>query len=149
MKALDHIRHVVAKAMAEKLDKEIMGDKRTEGMSAILQKQVTLDDAVLSSSCFPNGCDYAFYFDGGSVRMGYGCYGVHTNLVTGARWYLHKWYLAQLDDPWRKLWMMLKPKEHFERVPLPVAPETILELKKREPCSICGAPFFKASVQED
>ncbi len=119
-------------------------------MNQVLQERVTLDDAVLNgSSCFPNGCDYAFYFDGEDVRMGYGCYGIHTNLVTGAGWYLHKWYLSQLDDPWRKLWVILKPKEHFERVLLPVRPETVMSLRMRRPCDQCGQPYFRPDPERE
>ncbi len=109
----------------------------------VLQERVTLDEAVLQGSgTFNNGCDFAFYFDGGGVAMEPGCYGVHVNLVTGHRRLLHLWYTGQFDAM-RKFWMIAKPEDHHERVRLPVSPETILELKKRRPCGVCGQPYFK------
>lgn len=112
--------------------------------SVVLQERVTLDEAVLQgSSTFRNGCDFAFYFDDdGGVAMEYGCHGIFVNLVTGHRRLLHLWYTGQFDA-WRKFWVMAKPEDHHERVHLPVVPETILELKKRRPCGVCGQPYFK------
>lgn len=103
-------------------------------MTEVLQEQVTLDQAVLSASTFTNGCDWAFYFMPDGVYMGYGCYGVHINLLTGKKKLLYQWF-----------------KEHTwtegditdEKVRLPISPETRLELLKREPCKLCGQPFFK------
>ena len=101
----------------------------------VLQERVTLDDAVLSASTFPNGCDWAFYFEpDGNVYMGYGCYGVMINLVTGKRKLLYKWFIDQA-----------KPDSDVTnaRVRLPIHAETIRELKSREPCKICGQPYFR------
>jgi hypothetical protein len=112
-------------------------------MSAVLQEQVTLDDAVLGGMrTFPNGCNFRVLFDeSGQPWLEYGCYGVHINLTHGKERLLHQWFKGILDDPRMKLKLMLKMME--PRVPLEVRPETVLELKKREPCSVCGAPFFK------
>lgn len=100
----------------------------------VLQEKVTLDDAVLSASTFPNGCDWAFYFEPDGVYMGYGCYGVHINLLTGKRKLLYKWFIDQA-----------KPKSDITdaRVRLPIHAETIRELKIRKPCDVCGQPYFR------
>lgn len=102
----------------------------------VLQKKVTLDDAVLSSSTFPNGCDWAFYFEpDGSVYMGYGCYGVMINLVTDKRKMLLNWFIDNT------------PKTRTDtspfRVRLPIHAETIRKLKARQPCDVCGQPYFR------
>ena len=104
----------------------------------VLQEKITLDDAVLSASTFPNGCDWAFYFDSatGDVRMGYGCYGVLINLLTGKRKLLYKYFIENADETPTDL------NDH--KVLLPISEETKAELKTREPCKICGQPYFKA-----
>lgn len=100
----------------------------------IVQQEVTLDEAVLEgSSTFRNGCDYAFCWDkDDNWFIKYGCYGVHINLVTGHRKLLYQWFRqftkGDVDDGW---------------YPLPIHPETKLELKKRRPCEHCGQPWFR------
>jgi len=102
----------------------------------VLQEKVTLDDAVLSASTFPNGCDWAFYFEeDGSVWMGYGCYGVMINLLTGKRKLLYKWFVENTPQTASDV------SNH--KVRLPIHAETIRRLKARQPCEMCGAPFFK------
>lgn len=52
---------------------------------------VTLDDALLSMSTFPNGCDFRLRFEGKRIFLEWGCYGVHVNLVQGAQRALTEW----------------------------------------------------------
>ena len=106
-------------------------------MNTVLQKRVTLDEAVLDVvSTYRNGCNYAIYFHGNKAQIGYGCDGVLINLQAGNKKLLWRWFNAQHDHG-------DKTPEHFS-VSLPISPETILELKKRKPCKICGSPFFLA-----
>ncbi len=101
----------------------------------ILQERVTLDEAVLASvETYRNGCNYALYFDKNKTEIGYGCDGVLINLQTGHKRLLHDWFASQHDHG-------DKTPLHC-RVPLPVSPDTILVLKKRRPCDLCGAPYF-------
>jgi len=103
----------------------------------VLQEKVTLDDAVLSAHTFKNGCDWAFYFEpDGNVYMGYGCYGVMINLLTGKSKLLYKWFIEQAKPP---------SDVSGARIKLPIHNETIRILKAREPCALCGNPFFRNS----
>lgn len=102
-------------------------------MTVVLQRssdEITLDDALLSMSTFPNGCDFRLRFDGDRVYVEYGCYGVHRNLAQGPKRLLMNWIDADGPGGWR--------------VVNDVDPETILELKKRLPCPKCGGFQFKA-----
>ena len=100
----------------------------------VLHERVTLDDAVLSASTFPNGCDWAFYFEAdGSVRMGYGCFGVLINLIHGKRKLLYNWFVNNRQGV-----------GDGAKAVLPISEETKAKLKTREPCKICGQPYFKA-----
>jgi hypothetical protein len=112
-------------------------------MTTILQPQITLDEAVLGGvQTFPNGCNFRVLFDEhGQPWLEYGCHGVLVNLCTGKERLLYKWFQGILDEPAVKLKLMLKMME--PKVPLEVSPETVLELKRREPCRRCGAPLFK------
>lgn len=112
-------------------------------MTTILQPQVTLDEAVLGGiETFQNGCNFRVLFDErGQPWLEYGCYGLLVNLTQGKERLLHHWLKGVLEEPAVKLKVMLKMIE--PRVPLDVSPETILELKRREPCGRCGAPWFK------
>ncbi len=104
----------------------------------VVQERVTLDEAVLATvATYRNGCNYALYFSGDSVQIGYGCDGILINLQTGHKKLLHDWFAGQHEHG-------DKTPTHF-RVPLPVSPETILELKKHRPCDLCGAPYFEGS----
>lgn len=109
----------------------------------ILQQEVTLDQAVLGGvKTFPNGCNFAVYFDErGQPWLDYGCYGVHINLCGGHERLLYQWFKGILEEPVVKLKTMLKMIDG--KVPLDVSPETVYELKKRDPCERCGSPFFK------
>lgn len=89
---------------------------------------ITLDDALLSMSTFPNGCDFRLRFEGRRVFLEYGCYGVHVNLTQGANRALMKW----LDEA---------PSGGREIVG--ATPETIMALKTRKPCQCCGGFTFK------
>ena len=94
-------------------------------MTVILREAtpaITLDDALLCMSTFPNGCDYTLRFEGRRVFVEFGCYGVHRNLVQGASRLLYE----ALDENGGEMEL------------LDVAPETIIELMKRKPCSRCG-----------
>lgn len=82
----------------------------------------TLDDALLSMSTFPNGCDYTLRFEGRRVFVEFGCYGVHRNLEQGDRRHLYN----LLDENGGAMEL------------LDVAPETLVELKSRKPCVVCG-----------
>lgn len=104
--------------------------------SIVLQEKVTLDEAVVDVvRSYRNGCNYALYFHGDEVEIGYGCDGVLINLLGGKEKLLWKWFDAQhaYGD---------KTPANF-RVPLPVSKPTIMVLKKKRPCDVCGAPFFK------
>jgi hypothetical protein len=91
---------------------------------------VSLDAVLLKAiSTFENGCDFTLRFEGERVFLRWGCYGVHFNLVQGARRQLMEWLGPQTD----------------ERELIVVSPRTILELKSRLPCRCCGG--FIYSVQ--
>ena len=116
-------------------------------MSVVLQERVTLDEAVLEGvRTFRNGCNFRILFDEhGKPWLESGCYGVHINLVQGKERLLFKWFDGILNEPVVKLKLMTKMIE--PRVPLDVSPETVYELKTREPCARCGAPWFKELAQ--
>ena len=115
-------------------------------MSKILQERVTLDEAALDGiNTFPNGCNFRLLFDEQGIPwIEYGCYGVHINLVQGKERLLYNWFIRELENPSTKLTMMRKKLP--QRIPLPISPETIMELLKRVPCKQCGAPFFKERI---
>lgn len=95
----------------------------------ILQSQVTLDDAVLAMSIFPNGCDFRLIMEGKQPFLEYGCYGAHTNLTQGKRRLLMNWLGNE------------------EKKALPISQETLAEILKREPCKRCGGTRFKHDNQ--
>lgn len=91
---------------------------------------ITLDDALLSMSTFPNGCDFRLRFEGRRIFLEWGCYGVHVNLVQGANRALTEW-LQSVGRADREL---LRSQ---------IQPETLVELKSRKPCQQCGGFTFK------
>lgn len=96
-------------------------------MAVVLQKaqdEITLDDALLAMSAFTNGCDFRLRFEGERTFLEFGCYGVHSNLAQGKTRLLMHWLErnSELTD---------------------VAPETVMELKRRKPCLVCGGFWFK------
>lgn len=93
------------------------------------QPAVTLDDALLSMTTFPNGCNFRLRIEGRRKFLEYGCYGVHPYLTQGAARLLMLW-LNQGNDGRRELTDI-------------VAPETIMELMARPPCRVCGGLLFK------
>lgn len=92
------------------------------------------DEAFLKAiETFYNGCSYTLeVVSSTEVLIGWGCYGVHVNLVQGASAHVCDWLIAQIGN------------QSDLRVRLPVRPETIVELLKREPCPRCGMPYFRA-----
>ncbi len=118
-------------------------------MSAVLQERVDLDDAVLGGiQTFANGCNFRLLFDlpNDVTWIEYGCFGVMVNLCQGKERLLWRWFDDNISHPAIKLKVMLKMhpfEEGVYRLPLEVRPETLMELKKREPCERCGAPFIK------
>lgn len=101
-------------------------------MTVVLQKAqnaITLDDALLAMSTFANGCDFRLRFVSENVYVEYGCYGVHPHLVREPKRLLMLWIDAGGPGGWRAL--------------IDVAPETIIELKSRKPCTVCGGFRFK------
>lgn len=92
----------------------------------ILRPEITLDDAVLKVlKTYYNGCNFSVVFDcaKGECYLQPGCY-LLVNLMSTDEKMLYDW----LDGEKKKL--------------LLIEPETKRELLKREPCKICGSPFF-------
>lgn len=94
---------------------------------------VTLDDALLSMSTFPNGCDFRLRFEGQRIFLEWGCYGVHVNLVQGPRRTLTEWLQAA-------------GRNDRELIPSQIQPETLVELKSRKPCLQCGGFRFREEI---
>lgn len=90
-------------------------------------EQPSDDDILKAISTFGNGCDFTLRFEGSRVFLSYGCYGVHVNLVQGAR---------------RDLMLWLGTKNPGERELIGLHPRTVLELKQRKPCHECGGFTF-------
>jgi hypothetical protein len=91
---------------------------------------ITLDDALLSMSTFPNGCDFRLRFEGRRIFLEWGCYGVHVNLTQGANRALMEW-------------LQSAGRGDRELLPDQIQPETLVELKSRKPCLQCGGFTFK------
>ena len=101
----------------------------------ILQKQVTLDEAMLDGfKTFRNGCNFKIVFkQDGSHWLECGCYCL-VNLLNGNERLL----LNFLEMP------MQDGKEYPQRrIDGLVKQETIKELLKREPCKRCGGFQFQ------
>jgi hypothetical protein len=101
----------------------------------VLQKQITLDDALLAGvRTYRNGCNFRLITKAdGSRWLEYGCYCL-INLEYGPSALLISWLgrdsvrAKRLDG---------------------VHPETIVELLKRAPCECCGAPWFEARTVQN
>lgn len=112
----------------------------------------TLDEVVLGvwipgkdsdgqerlGNTYRNGCSYALVVDPAypvtdprHFMIGWGCNGVYVNLVQGHARQLMHWLQAQIGE------------RSSEMVPLPITPETQVELLKLKPCERCGSPLFK------
>lgn len=100
-------------------------------MEIVLQERKTLDEVVLEAiETFPNGCNFRLIFHEDKTWIEYGCYGVLVNLATGSEKLLLEWFTNgnKYAQAYRRL--------------LPINPTTRMELLKREPCKICGGPYF-------
>lgn len=106
-------------------------------MSIILQKQITLDEAILEGvKTFRNGCNFRIKIDDGGLTLEYGCYGVHMYLCQGAERLLLEWLTdgeLSVDNP---------------KKALPISRETLMALMERNPCDRCGAPFVKGECDD-
>lgn len=91
------------------------------------------DEAFLQAvKTFYNGCSYTLEVSSSTeVLIGWGCYGVHVNLVQGLAAQVCDWLEGEIG------------MQSDLRVRLPVSPETIVQLLKRKPCSRCGMPFYR------
>lgn len=107
----------------------------------VLQRQITLDEAVLEGiRTFRNGCNFRVLFEGDRAWLEYGCYGVHRNLTQGTERLLMQWLDA--ETPEQKFIRLAEGRPKNPRKLLDVSQETFMELKKRKPCECCGAPWF-------
>ena len=97
----------------------------------VLQERVTLDDALLTNMrTYRNGCNWRLVKElDDNYYLEYGCDGVYVNLVTGSAKMLYKWFIEEPGNL-RKLSGI-------------VSPETILELLKKKPCTVCGGTKFR------
>jgi hypothetical protein len=95
-------------------------------MSEVLQRQVTMDEALLSGvQTYRNGCNFRLIVKAdGSYWLEHGCYGL-PHLAQGAERLLFNW----LGDGPRKL---------------EASPKTLHELLRREPCRWCGGTLHEA-----
>lgn len=99
----------------------------------VLQKEVTLNEALLAMSTFRNGCDFKLRFDGEKVYLKYGCYCL-INLKTGKPKLLLKFieeYGSAVEDE-----VEINPEYNV-----------LMELRKRKPCRHCGG--FEYEKQEE
>lgn len=108
----------------------------------ILQKEITLDEALIKATePFPNGCRFRVLFDKDNlVWLEYGCYPL---FIVGNRPenLLKNW--LENEPPMEKLIRILEKKSPRRLLTSVVSPETLMEIKKKEPCIQCGAPWFQ------
>lgn len=103
-----------------------------EVMSAVLQKQITLDEAALGAiKTFPNGCSYRLIVFPNKTLVEFGCYGVHVNLVQGSERLFLRWFYP---GPY--------PIRGEYQKEIDISPETRQALLAREPCTLCGGNRF-------
>ncbi len=114
----------------------------------ILQEERTLDDVIQSSvRTFNNGCNYRLTKESDYLYyLEYGCYGVHTNLISGDDLLLYDWFKEKSKaDPLIELIKIAKnlPEETPKaRLSGNVSQNTIDFLLKQEPCKCCGGAKF-------
>ena len=109
----------------------------------IIQKEITLDDAMLDGfKTYRNGCNFKLISkQDGSLWLDYGCYCL-VNLLTGNERLLRDFLENQ--EPKEKLSNILANDKHTRRrIDGLIKPETINELLKREPCQVCGGFMFE------
>lgn len=96
--------------------------------------EITLDDDVLKAfRTYGNGCNFKLDIRGSNVRIDWGCYFLY-RLAQGAEGRLLDW--------------MESHGANEGPVPLPIKPETLVELLKRKPCTRCGGfRFYKMDNQ--
>lgn len=106
----------------------------------IIQKEITLDDAVLDAfETFNNGCNFKLVIDNSEatkkIYLSYGCYGVHTNLAQGNERRVMNWLESHMD-------------ENTGLAELPIHPETLHKLLIRKPCKECGGFIHKVKTPQ-
>lgn len=109
-------------------------------MSIILQKEVTLDEALLDSlKAGECGCKFTLKTKSdGSRWLGYGC---NAGYTLGNQRLIDN-FLSSVP-PQEKMMNILSGDHNWRRIDHLVSPETIFELLKLEPCLRCGGFLFQ------
>ncbi len=113
-------------------------------MSKVLQKQITLDDALLESLPMrPNdyrGCRFRLKAYAGELYLEYGCDGIYVNLIQGApRLLMH--YLDDKTNPFQNMADIMYRKGAPCRR-LDISPETKVKLWANVHCNRCAGLHF-------
>ena len=123
-----------------------LGQKERWGMSVILQRQVTLDEAILGGfKTYNNGCNFKLVSRKDGFYLQLGCYSL-INLMQGNESLLLT-YLAESDENYMKYgkWSfeLNRDAPPVERKLDGVSPDTIRQLLERKPCRCCGGFLFE------